>query len=412
MSNDFVVIGNGFDLQSGLKSKYSDFFNQHFDENCTELEKIKDYFTLDITSPNSFRDFRYYKKAVVAECLKFLKTQKSLMNIAINSWDFIFIMLSIQEERNLESILWVDVEESIKNFVVIGEKDIPSKLMILFKRLVTISNKEELAVEESIEVKLLILIFYCFIEEKTTNVDKLLEQSKLLLLRSINENNFEIFNRFLLNELNRFENNFRKYLGQELLNNDEYRNNALKVLDNVSIPDKNPFILSFNYTVPWAKTRKNHGINVHGSIIDDESHFEIIFGIDALENEFDSNNYMFTKTSRRLKIFSEKNNRPIPPKSEISNIIFFGHSLGLADYSYFFSIFDYYQLYESQVRLVFKFSVYDENLRSEIEYNIHKKVTDLIKKYGSTFPNGYQGKNLLHKLILENRINISELIIT
>ena len=39
---------------------------------------------------------------------------------------------------------------------------------------------------------------------------------------------------------------------------------------------------------------------------------------------------------------------------------------------------------------------------------MHKSVIELMNDYGNTASNKSRGKNLLHKLILENRIKIVE----
>lgn len=43
----------------------------------------------------------------------------------------------------------------------------------------------------------------------------------------------------------------------------------------------------------------------------------------------------------------------LPRKEEINEIAFFGHSLSKLDYSYFQTIFDFYDLYSSDVTLAF-----------------------------------------------------------
>jgi hypothetical protein len=81
-------------------------------------------------------------------------------------------------------------------------------------------------------------------------------------------------------------------------------------------------------------------------------------------------------------------------------IKFYGHSLSEADYSYFQSIFDYYNFYDnSKVDLMFCYSNGHEQIDA---------IYRLINAYGKTLVNQEQGKNLMHKLLLENRIKIAE----
>lgn len=111
----------------------------------------------------------------------------------------------------------------------------------------------------------------------------------------------------------------------------------------------------------------------------------------------------FTKTFRTLEstshydAFSDVFNDE-PPDC----IKFFGHSLSEADYSYFQSIFDHVGLYGGTTALMFLY-------RPDARYDgsdLYLKVTKLINRYGDTLDNKDHGKNLLHKLILENRLSI------
>jgi len=144
-----------------------------------------------------------------------------------------------------------------------------------------------------------------------------------------------------------------------------------------------------------------------------------IFGIDNTEIGNDREFYYLTKTSRVLFNNTIKEEFKLPNKIEISKICFFGHSLARADYSYFQSIFDYYDIYNSEVKLEFKYYNYikdkkeltdeqKEERKDEVKSNMHKSVIELMNDYGNTASNKSRGKNLLHKLILENRIKILE----
>lgn len=72
----------------------------------------------------------------------------------------------------------------------------------------------------------------------------------------------------------------------------------------------------------------------------------------------------------------------------LATIKFYGHSLSKADYSYFQSIFDYYNLYgNSSVDLVFYYSKGYEQIDA---------IYKLINSYGQSPNNKEQGKNLIH----------------
>ena len=116
----------------------------------------------------------------------------------------------------------------------------------------------------------------------------------------------------------------------------------------------------------------------------------------------------FTKTSRKIHNINDKVkslNNPLLNRT-VDEIIVYGHSLSQADYSYYQSIFDFYDLYHSDIKLSFKYSVYDTKVRNQIKSEQSKRVIKLILDYGNTMDNKDNGKNLLHKLLLEDRLHI------
>ena len=153
------------------------------------------------------------------------------------------------------------------------------------------------------------------------------------------------------------------------------------------------YVLSFNYTQPFQFPNLR---NIHGNL----KRRNIIFGIDYDKvNTFFSNQpTQFTKSYR---ILENKINSDIVIPSDINKILFYGHGLGEADYSYFQAIFDTVDLYHGNTQLVFFWN----NFNDEDQYNIQvERVTNLIEKYGQTFSNKDHGRNLFTKLLLENRI--------
>lgn len=182
-------------------------------------------------------------------------------------------------------------------------------------------------------------------------------------------------------------------------------------------------ILSFNYTTPFHSPDICQSIyclrNVHGSIdTNGFSNGEIIFGIDSENIEKDrkddekgeEDRTGFTKTFRTLFLNSnrlETNIFDYPVKI----IKVYGHSLDEGDYSYFQSIFDAVDLYNNKtVYIYFYYSTdYDRKNSEQIKYDYFKKVAHLFEEYGTTIDNPYHGRNMLHRLILENRIHIKEI---
>lgn len=176
-------------------------------------------------------------------------------------------------------------------------------------------------------------------------------------------------------------------------------------------------ILDFNYTNPfmWTKTPGSRQVltNIHGYTGDEN----VIFGIDGNDVDTDDPYYQqtvkFTKTYRLMAlrkdgyepfVHSQINGQP---STETGVIKFFGHSLGTADYSYFQAIFDEVGLYESRTHLIFYYNEKrSEDKTGDAEEEMYEKVNRLITTYGQTLDNKDHGRNLLHKLLLEGRLNV------
>ncbi|WP_221641367.1 hypothetical protein [Listeria innocua] len=137
----------------------------------------------------------------------------------------------------------------------------------------------------------------------------------------------------------------------------------------------------------------------------------MIFGIDtkSLEVAKINSGYDLTKTSRKLAMNKEKATSVLD--KTISTSMFYGHSLSEADYAYFQSLFDYLDIYNNPIKLAFYYTNYlkDQQDLETVRREQTKAVRKLIEEYGSTLDNEAKGKNLLHKLLLEERVGIYEL---
>lgn len=187
----------------------------------------------------------------------------------------------------------------------------------------------------------------------------------------------------------------------------------------VPLEEQSNAILSFNYTVPMSLFNDpsvHYLRNVHGDLprrndeIQSGYEYHVIFGIDGQSCMDQPGVYQFTKTARVLTLrrqhildamkdgtlFDAQNNG-----DGIAEVKFFGHSLGEADYSYFQSLFDLIDLYGGKTKLTFCGTrKYPANPDAVIR---------LMTKYGETIMPEAHGKNLLHKLLLEERLKIDEI---
>ena len=108
--------------------------------------------------------------------------------------------------------------------------------------------------------------------------------------------------------------------------------------------------------------------------------------------------------SRTDKLIGTANSANLQGATDV--IKFYGHSLGKADYSYFQSIFDGVDLYESKTVLVFYYPYDDSDEENNESWRngLASSINDLLVDYGATMDNKDHGQNLMHKLLLEGRL--------
>ena len=93
-------------------------------------------------------------------------------------------------------------------------------------------------------------------------------------------------------------------------------------------------------------------------------------------------------------------------QSKVDKLVFFGHSLGRADYSYFETLFDLYDIYNSNVELDFYYHTHNESLKDrESERTVLRHIVNLLTSYGQTLSDQH-GENIVNRLVLEQRLNL------
>ena len=385
-SKNLYIIGNGFDLYLRLKTSYDNFFEAKLENNNNEYSIIKENIQ------------KYIEKKAKglfngAELSKVINGTK-LPDLQNNSIFLLYLLL----EKDNEIEYWYDVEKKI--FPCAKELEKLSEL-----------NDESF-----------LKGFWCFTHEYVQDFKQNEEIIRKIILRKcIQQKKYREDYNYLV-ELNKFEKEFGDYIkeiNEKVFTEDVngFRDNKfIDKIHKVFQEDKNEtnIVMNFNYTTYLREMDYiSEMTNVHGTFENP------IFGIDNTEIGNDREFYYLTKTSRVLFNNTIKEEFKLPNKIEISKICFFGHSLARADYSYFQSIFDYYDIYNSEVKLEFKYYNYikdkkeltdeqKEERKDEVKSNMHKSVIELMNDYGNTISNKSRGQNLLHKLILENRIKILE----
>lgn len=418
MSKQLLILGNGFDLHCGLKSSYKDFFRYAI------LDTIGEHFNLAQMKAgvSGFWEgllMEYYKafgnldsswcdiEAMIKDTLYFIYCGDDKESIGVSNGFWLKALNSAiyrrnpsDELKNIESPITRYLFMYCFNFLYILHPRIPnfSKLKLLMRNLL-----QEL---HNLEKRFCKYIKDCIYDEKNNiNEPYIINAANLLAyITEFTTPDFENINDIM---------EIKEEYDEEEISHNVYhpivREN--QVLSKKFNKLRYTNILSFNYTAIFDILGVDSPCtysNVHGKLCnkqctEDCVSSSVIFGIDdTLIQSQDANSMLrlFSKTYRKMSdtslpisILPKNDGQPIEIK-------FYGHSLSEADYSYFQSIFDFYNLYDNiNVSLLFYYSK---------EYEQNDAIYCLINSYGKTLENKDRGKNLIHKLLLENRLKIVE----
>jgi hypothetical protein len=367
-TKQLLIIGNGFDIACGLKSRYNDFFYDLYKENP------QDYI---ITEQENYW-FKLFKDMV-----------KFDENYTLG-WTDIELQILI-ELMNIEFIYNIDL---LLNLDTLTSQDSIKRYITDF--IYTSANVKKYYDEDSVLNTFLVLT------QTLHPIDALDKRSTFDRLKK---------------DLKKFETTFASYLNNELeRKSDDYLINSSRLFDTLLLQNhlsnksrhyqnnitdsgaNTQQIISFNYTQPSTNESIRY---IHGNL----ENKNIIFGIDydSVSNLFNYHPLEFTKSYR---ILENKLNSKVSISSDIKNILFYGHGLGEADYSYFQSIFDTVDLYHGDAKLIFYWTQFGDQDQYIVQV---ENVVRLIEKYGQTFTNKDHGRNLFTKLLLENRIIFVEI---
>ena len=367
---ELYILGNGFDLYIGLKTRYSDYFkNRKISEEF--FEKIKSIFKNSIGSYNYDARTKVYAVFDYDETLLNMQIVQLYKDIEKNLF---YLYLIFLKKCDLN---WNEVESNILPFIRDTSK-----------------------------------IFKLKMETILGNIEKNEMYKYLLIAKVIIKDRKNLnFLDFIMEQLNLFEKDFGNYIGSL-----ELKGESKNRLINIFRTTCRKKIINFNYSIflqdlidrykdiAFSEIEIARRIKPIESIVNIHGDFKNpIFGIDSHNSEEQFQN--FTKTSRILNN-DTVGNFELPKPEKLGTINFFGHSLSEADYSYFQSLFDYYDIYSSNIKLNFMYSEYDKNDLTRAKRETHNNVVKLMKNYGEKLENKDKGKNLLHKLLIENRIKL------
>lgn len=421
MTKKLFILGNGFDLSCGLRTKYNDFFKWRFRIIAKSINKKGGNEILQIPINDSYIEWDNLYTDLVRFFENQLKGKDELNgrridfiyeNYNITKWDLLFLYSSNYDfTQSPSEMLWVDVERMMAIFLDIFENYIHTHP----------ENRDN--------------------REPTPYTQEALEHDIIGILDSADIDNSTIVDEYdpnlieklympsILNELKKFESYFSNFIKQQLTI--DYYKKANKLFDLLiesSIHNKNDTInvISFNYTLreedifsndhdavkEYLNGNKPHlesWRNIHGFSSNNPELPKPIFGIDnhGLKDDL---RWLFTKSFRIIdNEVNETSDTEIPSGkySNLDEIYIYGHSLGRADYSYFETIFDNCKLYDSNTKLCIyyypikngKFDINEKKLAIE-------KVVRLLTDYGRSL-NENHGDNIVNKLVIEGRLRIT-----
>jgi hypothetical protein len=377
-----IILGNGADLNCGLKSSFVDFFSDYkvhykneFRDGCQSITDLKN------------RILSLFESGRLTGRVDYEELEK--IDLSANYGDIEnFWTYWLYLQKGTGEILWSDVESQIKE--------------ILVKHFAKLQRDGDLALQSNSR-----FLTAC----KSLLPDRSALQALCIAkIRSENMSSLSLYD-LLIKDLKDFEIAFSNYLKQEAGSSKSYSVDMQRLIQHL-VGGSKYTVLNFNYTnvTQTLKADSTESLlpiaeqHVHGEV----ANCNVIIGVDSLDiDSKDTNMLLFTKTYRSLFLSQQKYLYPeIILQPSIKRIVFFGHSLSGNDYSYFQAIFDHFDIYNSETIITFVYSVFQPYSADELAEEQYMRVIKLLQRYGETLDNESHGKNLLAKLLLEGRLMI------
>ena len=372
LKNVKLVIGNGFDLHCGLKTKYSDFFlddkdkNTYFKNWINEFRNsVKDYLNFRVENHKEFwKDFRNFDKS--------------------NIWDFFFYIVSDIKPNSQKDWKWCDIENKIENSLYnYNDKDHYDS-MFNWQYVNDIINNKANRYDDDLYI--LAAVAY-----KKNNEQPF--------------NSIQKFYSFLLSELKKFESNFGKYIFKQYncIFNKSFNIKSEIAIENLCNIDNLTSVDSFNYGILDIDKIKEIFHNINGTID------YPIFGIDSSAFLPPDPRYIFSKTNRRMELDMLEDESY--ERKGFENVVIYGHSLTTSDYSYFFSLLDKLDIinFSKKSVIVFAYTIYDSNKEEEIKSEYRLAISNLFKEYSKYKGNADYPNRLLDALTTQGKVLLYEI---
>lgn len=461
-----LVLGNGFDLTCRVPSDYKKFLEYI-------LENKLNYYSEELQKDGYSNIFEY----TLSEIERYLKDinfaydefiRKSEVVPELNSWYIIFLYRKMTNDTD-----WFQVENQIANQLTTNDNSMNivesigdsllsiyqnGKSMIRTQRISHLNNKEIEKIYELLSYNLLnkkldsfkvkgskdLFIEFRkkenelwkeYYEYNERNIDSTIDREKFedTFESKLEKELFPMVAQVLLAELKELEMDFREYLTLSIYDMGfTYQKNAVNLIESIlkkvgkDTENSTYNVLTFNYTTPWDMSEKRNRVeylhpifkgnpiktlNLHGRL--DSETQEIIFGVDDEFLSPLSNEYIFTKTSRTLDLYTKGMFEGLFGNSSISEIlspsikeiIFFGHSLSKADYGYFRKILESY-VDNPEAHFIFVYNVYKGTTTDKKRRELIHSISSLFGEYSI---NKQSNTDIFRDLIQNNRIKIVEL---
>ncbi len=374
-----LVVGNGFDLYCGLKTKYSDYFSYNsFKNNLIDEWIDKDQSQLFVKYISSPKDSEIRSRI-----------QKAFAELdQVNAWDVAFT-ISSRLWLNENGKSWHEIESTMLMWLQKEEDEDGMRYLESFKVVYHALNQEEELYRLTDELAFLAALIFKKHEEKPFS-------------------SIESFYAFLLDELILFERDFGKYINHQQFDdsgknfniitfNADYERACNEALQKLCPKDGLIAIDTFNFGTMRPQCFENLLHHINGNTTNP------IFGIDSKGISVSDPEYIFTKTYRRMGLDTQI--ETYDERGSFENVIVFGHSLCESDYSYFFPVLDQLRMldFTATSKIIFAFSIYDEKHAEEIRSKLLKSVAKLFESYAES-KHTNDSSRLLDSLTTQGRV--------
>lgn len=395
--NRLVIIGNGFDLAHGLKTKYSDFIDDFWGnvKNCYKEDNIKSIVYINEIYSNflsfgkisNYSDFKnnieYYAKVYKYDFIESIGVCRKSKSDNTRIFEFrneFFRIITLKRVEN-----WVDIE---------SEYYYQLKKITKSVKLESRKSDEDWLKEKNQKIKILNdefeqikLLFEKYLKEKVEpEIGNIIDQEILYNLKISGWKDEEQLQKYL-QEFPK-DRETQKHLIEE--NNNKWEFSESEIILEIKKGNKikrQTVFLNFNYTSVIEKYLKEHSLNtfqqiqIHGKIDDKNNKMNFGFG-DEMDDDYkmieniNDNEYL-----RNFKSFGYSQNSNYKDlldfiDSEKFQVYIMGHSCGISDRTMLNTIFEHNNCRSIKI---FYYEWKDQNGQ------VHDNYTELVQNISRHF---------------------------